>query len=98
MIREFATEREWHRFHTPRSLVLAMMGELGELAEMFQWKGDYARHGGQHDKEEGLMIGWNEEKKDHFRQELADVSIYCLRLGDVCGVDDMGSIALGVTD
>ncbi len=29
--------REWARFHDPKSLILALVGEVGELAELFQW-------------------------------------------------------------
>ena len=84
-IREFAMERLWSRYHTPRSLVLALMGELGELAELFQWKGD----------EDGeAMDGWSQEDLDHVGQEFADVSIYLLRLADVCCVVDIGALAL----
>lgn len=39
-IRHFAIEREWVQFHTPRNIVLALLGELGELAELVQWKDD----------------------------------------------------------
>ena len=38
----FALEREWDQFHTPRNLALAMVGEVGELCEIFQWKGEVA--------------------------------------------------------
>jgi hypothetical protein len=31
---KFANERNWEQYHTPRNLVLAMMGEVGELAEV----------------------------------------------------------------
>ena len=34
----FAEEREWTRYHTPRNLVLALMGEMGELAELWQFR------------------------------------------------------------
>jgi NTP pyrophosphatase (non-canonical NTP hydrolase) len=36
-MREFTDERDWARFHDPKSLILALLGELGELAELFQW-------------------------------------------------------------
>jgi hypothetical protein len=36
----FAAEREWQQFHTPRNLAFALVGEVGELAEIFQWKGE----------------------------------------------------------
>ena len=80
-IRGFATDRRWSRYHTPRNIVLAMMGEVGELAEFFQWKGD----GG--DGAPAGLSNWSAEEVDHVRQELADVTIYLMRLADVCGVD-----------
>ena len=58
-----------------------MMGEVGELAELFQWKGD-----GDEGAPNGLS-NWTEDEVDHVRQELADVTIYLMRLADVCGVD-----------
>ena len=82
-IRRFATDRSWNRYHTPRNIVLAMMGEVGELAECFQWRGDDQGPGA---APVGLE-GWPAEEVDHVGQELADVSIYLMRLADVCGID-----------
>jgi hypothetical protein len=31
------------QYHTPRNLVLALVGEVGELSEIFQWKGEVSR-------------------------------------------------------
>lgn len=31
---EFAAERDWGQFHQPRNLLLALVGEVGELAEL----------------------------------------------------------------
>jgi len=81
MIREFSMDRNWSTYHTPRNIVLALMGEMGELAEIFQWVGDSHEIG---------VNAWPEDKKDHLEQELADVSIYCLRLADVVGIRDLG--------
>ncbi|KAJ8530796.1 hypothetical protein K7X08_023677 [Anisodus acutangulus] len=33
---DFAEERDWDQFHTPRNLLLALVGEVGELSEIFQ--------------------------------------------------------------
>jgi len=60
---DFAKERDWDQFHAPRNLLLAMVGEVGELCECFQWKGEVA---------EGLP-DWKEEKRTHLGQELADI-------------------------
>ncbi len=75
-IRRFANERQWDGFHTPRNVVLALLGEVGELAELVQWSGD-----------DGLVGDVLCEKTlDKVGQEIADVSIYLLRLCDVCSV------------
>jgi dCTP diphosphatase len=72
----FAEEREWARFHTPRNLVLALIGELGELAELWQFRGDA-------DDEDS----WTPDQHDKLGQEIADVTIYLLRLATVCQMD-----------
>ncbi len=33
----FAEDRDWVQFHTPKNLVMALVGEAGELHEIFQW-------------------------------------------------------------
>lgn len=83
-IRKFATDRKWTRYHMPRNICLALLGELGELAEIFQWDGD--------EKSFTDLQACSEEKLDHMKQELADVSIYLIRLSDVCGID-LGNVA-----
>ena len=34
-LRRFAQERDWDQFHTPKNLVMALSGEVGELNELF---------------------------------------------------------------
>ncbi|KAG8070696.1 hypothetical protein GUJ93_ZPchr0006g44539 [Zizania palustris] len=80
---DFARERDWEQFHSPRNLLLALVGEVGELSEIFQWKGEVPK---------GLP-GWDEAEKLHLGEELADVLLYLVRLSDMCGVD-LGKAAL----
>lgn len=40
LVRNFAAERDWEQFHTVRNLVLALVGEVGELAAEVQWIAD----------------------------------------------------------
>jgi NTP pyrophosphatase (non-canonical NTP hydrolase) len=94
LIREFAMERNWSKYHTPRNIVLAMMGEVGELAELFQWRGDNNCETGGNESEGGL--DWEEKDVDHLEQEVADVAIYCLRLADVVGIQDLGLLACSI--
>ena len=75
-IADFAKERDWDQFHTPRNILLALVGEVGELAECFQWKGEVERD----------LPAFSEPEKIHVGEELADVLIYTVRLADVCGI------------
>ena len=95
-------ERNWTQYHTPRNLVLALVGEVGELAELFQWRGEVACS----------LPGWTESRKsksqhlskrmkfsypgiperEHLGEELSDVFLYLVRLADVCAVDLVSSI------
>ena len=36
--RQFADDRDWHQYHTPENLMQAMVGEVGEVCEIFQWR------------------------------------------------------------
>ncbi|XP_037078554.1 dCTP pyrophosphatase 1-like [Pollicipes pollicipes] len=74
---QFATERDWNQYHTPRNLLLAMVGEVGELSEIFQWRGEVAP---------GLP-DWSQQDRKRLEHELSDVLLYLVRLSHVCGVD-----------
>ncbi|KAF9677740.1 hypothetical protein SADUNF_Sadunf08G0138800 [Salix dunnii] len=76
-LEEFAKARDWEKYHSPRNLLLAMVGEVGELSEIFQWRGEV---------DKGLP-NWEESDKEHLAEELSDVLLYLVRLADVCGVD-----------
>lgn len=75
-IRTFCEERDWEQFHKPRNLILALVGEVGELAELFQWL----------NAEQSAQI-MNEAVGRQVQDELADVFYYVLRLADVLRVD-----------
>jgi NTP pyrophosphatase (non-canonical NTP hydrolase) len=36
-LREFAAERDWDQFHSPKNLAMALSVEASELMEHFQW-------------------------------------------------------------
>jgi dCTP diphosphatase len=76
---EFVAERDWAQFHTPRSLALALVGEVGELCETLQWRSDEGARPG--------LPGWTDDERVALEDELADVLSYVLRLADVAGVD-----------
>lgn len=77
LVRGFADDRDWNQFHTPRNLVLALAGEVGELAATLQWVSD------------SEVSEWlkSPENRAQFEAELADVFSYLLRLADQTDVD-----------
>lgn len=76
-LREFAHEREWEQFHTPRNLVLALTGEVGELAALLQWVPDAA-------VEEEFA---DDSFRKAFADELADCLAYLIQIADRVGID-----------
>jgi dCTP diphosphatase len=75
-LESFASDRDWDQFHSIRNLALALMGEVGELAELLQWVDDT--------KMETFL---NEGGKDRLGEEISDVLFYLIRLADIAGVD-----------
>ena len=74
-LREFAAERDWNKFHTPKNLAMALAGEAGELVAEFQWL----------TPEESQKLD-----KDQFNaveMEIADVAIYLIRLADMLNIN-----------
>ena len=75
--RAFIAERDWEQFQDPKSVMLALVGEVGELAELLQWlPADAARE-----------LAHKDPLHTRLSEEMADVLIYLLRLADVLGVD-----------
>lgn len=76
---QFSTERNWNKFHTPRNILMALVGEVGEVAEHFQWRPDAECQVG--------LPAWTEPQRTALGEELSDVLIYLCRLADRCEID-----------
>ncbi|KAJ6225890.1 hypothetical protein RDWZM_004435 [Blomia tropicalis] len=76
---KFVTERNWEQYHSPRNIMMAMVGEIGEIAELFQWRNDSDCQVGLH--------SWTDEQRNALGEELSDVLIYLTRLADRCHID-----------
>jgi NTP pyrophosphatase (non-canonical NTP hydrolase) len=74
-LREFARERDWEQFHSPKNLAMALIVEAAELVEHFQWLTEV--------QSQALAP----EKRAQVEQELADVFIYLVRLADRLDID-----------
>ena len=76
-LREFARERDWEQFHSPKNLAMALIVEAAELVEHFQWL------------TEAQSRTLDAEKREQVAQELADVFLYLVRLADRLDIDLM---------
>src|ERR1700733_3874137 len=74
-LRQFAAERDWDQFHSPKNLAMALSVETAELLEHFQWLSD---------AESAALAP---EKRVKIREELADVLLYLIRLADKLDID-----------
>ena len=72
---DFARERDWEQFHSPKNLSMALAGEAGELLEHFQWLSEEA------------STRLSGDKLDEVALELADILIYLIRLGERLDID-----------
>lgn len=76
-MRAFSEERDWVQFHDPKSLLLALVGEVGELSELMQWL----------PVAEIVGRAAEEPLASRLGEELADIQLYLVRLADVLGVN-----------
>jgi dCTP diphosphatase len=76
-MRAFVAERDWSRFHDPKSVVLALVAEVGELAELVQWlQADEVRERAR-----------DEPLRSRLGEEMSDVLLYLVLLADVLDLD-----------
>ena len=69
---DFAKERDWEQFHSPKNLSMALAGEVGELLEIFQWLSEV----------QSQRSALTDKQLAAATEELADILIYALRLAD----------------
>jgi NTP pyrophosphatase (non-canonical NTP hydrolase) len=74
-ITEFASARDWHQFHNPRNLAVAVTVEAAELLEHFQWLTP------------AEADALPRATRDEIALECADVLLYLLRLCDRLDID-----------
>lgn len=64
----FARERDWEQFQSPKNVCMALCAEMGELAECFQWLSE----------EESRSL--SAEQRAAVADELADMQLYLILL------------------
>lgn len=74
-LRQFAEQRDWRQYHTPKNLAMAMIVEAAELVEHFQWL----------TPEQSRELP--ADKLAAVRDEVADTLIYLVELADALDID-----------
>jgi NTP pyrophosphatase (non-canonical NTP hydrolase) len=78
-LQQFAHERDWQQFHSPKNLASALVVEAGELLEHFQWLTE--------EQSRALPA----EKRDAVAAEVADVLLYLVQLSRTLGIDPIAA-------
>ena len=76
---QFAEDRDWRQFHSPKNLASALVVEAGELLEHFQWM------------TEAQSRELAPDKRDAVGAELADVLLYLIQLATALSIDPVGA-------
>jgi len=71
----FVAERDWAQFHTPKNLAMGVAIEAAEIMEHFQWSTG------------AESAAPDPARKAQIAQEMGDVLIYLVRLGQVLDID-----------
>jgi NTP pyrophosphatase (non-canonical NTP hydrolase) len=77
MVERFVGERDWHQFHSPKNLSMALAIEAAELMEHFQWIDLAESRDVAHDAQRLAAVG----------EELADVLCYAMAMANELGLD-----------
>jgi NTP pyrophosphatase (non-canonical NTP hydrolase) len=78
-LEQFAQDRDWQQFHSPKNLASALVVEAGELLEHFQWLTE----------EQSRTLP--PHKREAVGAELADVLLYLIQLAGAMGIDPIAA-------
>src|SRR6266446_5629350 len=76
-VRQFAADRQWEPFHSPKNLAMGLATEAAELMEHFLWV----------NCEASRQVVADPAKLAEVADEIADVANYLLNLSNVLGID-----------
>ena len=77
VLNKFINERDWETHHSPKNLVMALTGEVGELNECFQWLNEKQIEELKNDPDKMVAV----------EHEVADVFIYLFRLSQKMNIN-----------
>ena len=74
---EFARERDWEQFHSPKNLSMAIAAEAAELMEHFLWQSP----------EQSRADMEAEKLRAKVEEELADIFIFAIEFANMTEID-----------
>ena len=77
LVEQFVSQRDWHQFHCPKNLSMALAIEAAELMEHFQWLTTDASRTLTDDADRHAQVA----------DELADILCYALALANELQID-----------
>lgn len=77
ILQDFADDRDWNKFHTPKNISMAIAGEVGELVEIFQWLTE----------DESKNVKFEKHTKEKVSHEIADIFLYIVRLSALLDIN-----------
>lgn len=80
-LRQFAEDRDWDQFHSPKNLSMALIVEAAELVEHFQWLTE----------EQSKSL--DSKQFARVQEELADIQIYLIRISDKLNIDLLDAVS-----
>ena len=83
LVSQFVEERDWLQYHDPKNLVMALMSEVGELADQFRWVKNTESHD----------LAASPEHAAEVAEELADIMMFAIEFASVCNIDICAAIA-----
>jgi dCTP diphosphatase len=82
LLRNYAKERDWDKFHNPKNLAMSLACESGELLEIFRWLTEG----------ESMAAKTDQDCKEQVAHELADILLNAIRLADLMDINLNDSI------
>lgn len=76
-LNQFARERDWEKYHSPKNLVMSLTCEAAELLEIFQWLTE----------EESNKVMESPKTREAVRQEIGDVMNNLVYIASILNVD-----------
>lgn len=79
LVAKFISDRDWHKYHTPKNIAISVVLEASELLEHFQWSPP---------ANEEIDAG----KRLEIAEEMCDVIAYLMSLANVLDIDIASSM------